>query len=80
MYLVHALIWCVLFCGFRPAHLLGVSAIDVLTDSPTLLSDLMPLHSLRATQQYYSSDIVATSSPLYKRLSDITEHAPETDA
>ena len=35
---------------------------------------------LAATQQCCSSDIIAASSPLYKKLSDITEHAPETDA
>ena len=44
------------------------------------LSELTPLHSLAATQQRCSSDIIAASSPLYKKLSDITEHAPETDA
>ena len=44
-----------------------------------LTAQLMPLHSLTATQQRCSSDIIAASSPLYKKLSDITEHAPETD-
>ena len=56
------------------------SAIDVPTDSPALLSELMPLHSLTATQQHHSSDIVPASLLLYKKLSDITGHAPETDA
>ena len=45
-----------------------------------LTAQLTPLHSLPATQQRCSSDIIAASSPLYKKLSDITEHAPETDA
>ena len=31
-------------------------------------------------RQCCSSDIITASSPLYKKLSDITEHAPETDA
>ena len=33
-----------------------------------------------ATPQHCSSDIITASSPLYKKLSGITEHAPETDA
>ena len=57
-----------------------VPVMYVPTDSPASLSELMPLHSLTATQQRCSSDIIAASLPLYKKLSDITEHAPETDA
>ena len=45
-----------------------------------LTAQFMPLHSLTATWQHCSSDIIAASSQLYKKLSDITEHTPETDA
>ena len=48
--------------------------------APASLSELTSLRSLTATQQCCSLDIMAASSPLYKKLSDITEHAPETDA
>ena len=58
----------------------GAGASNVPIDSPASLSKLMPLHSLTTTQQCCNSDIITASSPLYKKLSDITEHAPETDA
>ena len=54
---------------------------QVPTDSPALLSEPTPLHYyLAATWQCCSSDIITASSPLYNKLLDITEYAPETDA
>ena len=60
----------------------GSSTIDVPTDSSALSAlradtTVLP-HSY--TQQLCSSGIIAASSPLYKKLSDITEHTLEIDA
>ena len=64
---------------------ISVGMLNRIQEQVSVMSSLtaqLRSQSLRhcTPSQLHNNAAALTSSPLYKKLSDITEHAPETDA